>query len=160
AEAAFNSLDSNTRLFSLTPSGDNVETPFPGGDATVEETRYEVIGAYSRPLSPTLSLQLSGGAEYSELAQVGAGGTTRTFVRPKGAISLVWQADSNTTVNARVQRTVGQLDFYDFLASRDLTDDTSFAPNPNLVPPQSWEAELELSRNWGAWGTSTVRVYG
>ena len=42
----------------------------------------------------------------------------------------------------------------------NLGDDREIAANPNLVPPQSWEAEVEWIRNLGVWGTTTVRVYG
>jgi outer membrane receptor for ferrienterochelin and colicins len=160
AEAAFNSLDSVTRRFALQPSGQEQEIPFVNGAARVEETRYEVLGTYGRPLSDTLSFQLSGGGEYSELTQVGAGGLSRSFWRPKGQLSAVWSPEPETTVNLRLQRRVGQLNFSDFLASVNLNSGTQFSGNPNLVPPQSWELEAELVRTHGAWGNSTLRLYG
>ena len=159
-EAAFNSLDSVTRLFSLLPSGQEQETPFPNGAARVEESRYQVMGAYGRPLSDTLSFQLSAGAEFSELTQVGAGGLSRSFWRPKGQLSAVWEASPDTRVNIKLQRRVGQLNFSDFLASVNLNSGTQFSGNPNLVPPQSWELETEVVRTHGDWGNSTLRVYG
>lgn len=159
-EAAFNSLDSRTRRFALGPDGAEVETPFANGVARVEEDRYEAIGAWGRPLSPTLSVQVSAGGEYSELTQVGAGGLSRSFWRPKGQVNAVWQADPDTRVNLRLARRVGQLNFGDFLASVNLNSGTSFTGNPNLAPAQSWEAETEINRGHGAWGNSTLRVYG
>jgi outer membrane receptor for ferrienterochelin and colicins len=160
AEAAFNALDNVSSLFELNTAGEFVEEPLPGGTARVEEDRYEVMGSYSRPLAPNLSIQLSAGGEYSQLSQVGEGGLTRTFWRPKGLFSAAWKPDPRTDVNFRLQRRVGQINFFDFLASVDLTDDQESAGNPNLVPPQSWEAEVEWVRNLGPWGTSTIRVYG
>ena len=160
AEAAFNSLDNVSRLFQLDTLGEFIELPLPGGSARVEEDRYEVMGSYSRPLASNLSIQLSAGGEYSQLRQAGGGGLSRTFWRPKGLISAAWKPDPRTDVNIRIQRRVGQIDFSDFLASVNLGDDREIAANPNLVPPQSWEAEVEWIRNLGAWGTSTVRVYG
>lgn len=160
AEAAFNSLDGQTRLFALQPSGAESEIPFPGGVARVEEDRYEVMGSWGRPLSPTLSVQASAGGEYSELTQVGAGGLSRSFWRPKGQASAVWQAAPDTRVNLRVARRVGQLNFGDFLASVNLNSGTSNTGNPNLVPSQSWEVETEINRDHGAWGNSTLRLYG
>jgi outer membrane receptor for ferrienterochelin and colicins len=159
AEAAFNSLDNVSQLFALDPSGEFVPVPLPGGTARVEEDRYEVMGSYGRALAPNLRVQLTAGGEYSQLSQVGGGGLTRTFWRPKGTLSAAWKPDPATDVNLRLQRRVGQLNFYDFLASVNLTDDRENAGNPNLVPPQSWEAELELVRNLGAWGTTTLRPY-
>jgi hypothetical protein len=55
------------------------EIPLPGGIARVEEERYEVMGSYGRPLAANVTMKLSAGGEYSQLAQAGAGGTTRTF---------------------------------------------------------------------------------
>ena len=160
AEAAFNTLDSVTRLFSLQPSGQEQEVPFPNAAARVEESRYQMMGAYGRPLNDRLSVQLSAGAEFSELTQVGAGGLSRSFWRPKGQLNAVWQASPDTRVNVKLQRRVGQLNFSDFLASVNLNTGTQFSGNPDLVPPQSWELETEVVRTHGAWGNSTLRVYG
>jgi len=160
AEAAFNALDSVTRLFELQPGGGFTEVAFPNGTARVEESRYETGVSYGRPLSDTLSFQLALGAEYSELSQIGGNGQTRTFWRPKGQLTAVWQADPRTTVNFRLQRKVGQLNFSDFLASVNLNNGTTNQGNPDLVPPQSWEAEVEGARSWGKWGNATLRVYG
>jgi hypothetical protein len=160
AEAAFNSLDSATRLFTLLPSGQEQEVPFANGSARVEETRYEVLGTWGRPLSDRLSFQASAGGEFSELTQVGAGGLSRSFWRPKGQLSAVWSPDPETKVNLRLQRRVGQLNFSDFLASVNLNSGTQFSGNPNLVPPQSWEFEAEVVKTHGAWGNSTLRLYG
>ena len=159
-EAAFNSLDSVTRRYTLLPSGQEQEVAFANAAARVEESRYEVIGTYGRPLNDKLSFQLSAGGEYSEITQVGAGGLSRSFWRPKGQLSSVWQPGPDTRVNLRLQRRVGQLNFSDFLASVNLNSGTQFEGNPNLVPPQSWEFETEVVRTHGAWGNSTLRVYG
>ena len=55
-----------------------------GGTARVEEDRYEVMASHGRALSPNLRVQLALGGEYSQLSQIGGGGLTRTFWRPKG----------------------------------------------------------------------------
>lgn len=159
-EAAFNSLDSTTRLFRLQPDGSEQELAFDNGSARVEESRYEAMGTYGRPLSPTLSFQVSAGAEFSQLRQVGAGGLEREFFRPKGQANAVWQASPDDRLTLRLQRRVGQLNFGDFLASANLNSGTSYSGNPNLVPPQSWELEGEWVRDAGPWGTSTLRLYG
>ncbi|HYG26807.1 MAG TPA: TonB-dependent receptor plug domain-containing protein [Caulobacteraceae bacterium] len=159
-EAAFNSLDSTTRLFRLQPDGSEQELAFDNGTARVEESRYEAMGTYGQPLSATLSFQVSAGAEYSQLRQVGAGGLEREFFRPKGQANAVWQASPDDRLTLRLQRRVGQLNFGDFLASANLNSGTSYSGNPNLVPPQSWELEGEWVRDAGPWGTSTLRLYG
>lgn len=160
AEAAFNSLDNVSRLFALDGNGDFQEIPLPGASARVEEDRYEVAASYSRALAPNLSIQLSAGGEYSQLTQVGEGGLTRTFWRPKGQITTAWKPNPRTDINLRLQRRVGQLNFGDFLASVNLGEGGENAGNPNLVPPQSWEAEVEAIRNLGVYGTTSLRFYG
>jgi outer membrane receptor for ferrienterochelin and colicins len=159
-EAAFNKLDNTSRLFEMRPDGGFDEIDFSGGTAEVEEDRYEVIGSYGRPLSSSVTMKFSAGGEYSQLAQVGAGGTTRTFWRPKGELSAAWKANAKTDVNVKLARRVGQLNFFDFLASANIQDDIQTEANPNLVPQQSWDLDVEGTRNLGAYGRTTVRVYG
>ena len=159
-EAAFNSLDNVSSYFQLNSAGDFVEIPLPGGTARVEEDRYEVMASYGRALSPAFRFQLALGGEYSQLSQVGGGGLTRSFWRPKGTLTAAWKPDEDTDVNMRLQRRVGQLNFFDFLASVDVQDDQENAGNPNLVPPQIWEAEVEVARRMGAHGSLTFRAYG
>lgn len=160
AEGAFNSLDNTSKLFELRSDGVYEEVPLPGGSARVEEDRYEVMGSYGRPVSPRLTMKLSVGGEYSTIAQIGDDGRTRSFQRPKGELSAAWKLAPGTDVNMKLARRVGQLNFYDFLASVDLTDNVETAANPDLVPQQSWELELETVRSLGRYGTTTLQLYG
>lgn len=160
AEGAYNSLDNVTRIFEMQPDGDFDEVAFTGGIAKVEEDRYEVMGSYGRSLSPSVTMKFSAGGEYSQLAQVGAGGTTRTFYRPKGEWSTAWKVSPRTDVNFKLARRVGQLDFFDFLASVDVSTDQQTSANPDLVPEQSWDYEVEGVRNLGTLGSTTLRLYG
>jgi hypothetical protein len=160
AEGAFNTLDSVGGLFILQPDGDFEEVPLPGGTAKVTEDRAETNATYGRRLSPALSIQASVGAEYSKLSLIGENGNSRTFYRPKGFLSAAWKANPKLDVNAKLERRVGQLNFFDFLASENLQSGSSNAGNPDLVPPQSWDAEIQGVRNFGAFGTTTLRFYG
>jgi outer membrane receptor for ferrienterochelin and colicins len=160
AEGAFNSLDNLTHFFVLNTGGEFDEIVLPGSNATVKEDRYEVMASYGRPLSSTLTVQLAAGGEYSNLRQIGSGGLSRTFWRPKGLFSAAWKASPRLDVNFKLQRRVGQLNFGDFLATVNLTDDRENAGNVELVPTQSWEADLEATRNLGRYGSTTLRLYG
>ena len=160
AEGAFNSLDSTSGLFEMDANGGFTEIPLPGGTAKVKEDRYEVMGSHGRPLSKSVTLKLSAGGEYSQLAQVGAGGTTRTFWRPKGELSTAWKVSQNTDLSLKLARRVGQLNFFDFLAAVDVTTEQQTAANPNLVPEQSWELDVEGVRGLGDYGRTTLRLYG
>ena len=159
AEGAFNSLDSKSGLFEMNPTGGFDEIPLPGGTARVQEDRYEVIGSYGRPLAKNLTIKLSAGEEYSQLAQVGAGGTTRTFYRPKGELSAAWKFSPQTDINVKLARKVGQLNFFDFLASVDVASNIEKSANPDLVPEQSWDFQVEGVHNLGKLGSTTLRLY-
>ena len=160
AEAAFNTLNSVTRLFELAPDGEFEEVPFPGGTGQVDEDRYEVLATFGRPLSDTLTLQLVAGGEYSKLGSASdVASQSRTFFRPKGSLSLAWKPSDDFDASLKFRRRVGQLNFYDFLASVNLTEDRENAGNLNLVPPQSWEVDLEGNKKLGAWGTTRLRLF-
>ncbi len=158
-EAAFNSLDNVSSLFTLGPgSRDFVEIPFPDGSGGVTEDRYEGLLSFSRPLSKTLSFQIVGGAEHSTLTQTGSNGLTRSFFRPKGTLSLAWKPSADFDLSAKLRRRVLQLSFSDFLARAFLNDDNQNAGNNQLVPQQDWSVEIEANKKLGAWGSSKVRL--
>ncbi len=159
-EAAYNRYHGVAQLFDLQPTGALSEIPFPAGTGGVKEDRYESILTHSRQLAGNLSLQMGGGVEYSTLSQTGATGLTRTFWRPKGSASLAWTPEKGLDISFKVARVVGQLSFGDFLARVDLDQGNGSAGNVNLVPPQSWELNLETKKTLGPWGTSTIKLYG
>ena len=160
AEAAYNRLDRSAQLFDLDPGGEFVEIPFPTGSGGVREDRYESILTHSRTLAGGLTLQIGAGAEYSQLSQTGTRGLTRTFYRPKGSANLAWSPTAGLDLSLKVERKVGQLSFGDFLASVQLGQGNGSAGNIELVPPQSWETDLEIKKDLGTWGSTTVTLLG
>ncbi len=159
AEGALNSLDNRSSLAQLDAAGVFQPVVLTNANALVREKRVEVAIGYGRPLAKTLTLQSSLGAEYSNIAQQGAGGLNRTFYRPKGFVSLAWKASPRLDISAKIEREVGQLNFYDFVASVNLAGGNVNAGNPDLRPPQSWNAELEANRNLGRWGSIKTKVF-
>ena len=158
-ERAFNSLDQRGQLFELSPEGEFEEVDFPGGSGEVQETRYESILTYSRALSPKLDLQVAGGAEISELERVDGDLPPRKFFRPKGSINLGWRPSPGWEASLKFHRKVGQISFYDFLDQPNLQQDRENQGNPDLVPPQSWELEGEIGRDFGEWGKTRLRAF-
>ncbi len=158
-ERAFNSLDQKGGLFNLDPSGEFVEVPFPEGTGKVTEMRYEGIATLSRPLASNLDLQVAAGAEISHLDRVDDDQPARKFFRPKGSVTLGWRPAKDWDVSLKLRRRVGQISFYDFLAQPKLSEDRENAGNPDLVPPQSWESEVEVSHDLGAWGKTRLRSW-
>jgi hypothetical protein len=158
AENAFNSLTSAFRLFTLTPTGLS-EIALPNSSGDVQEDRYDFALAYGAPLLDDLKLRLTLGAEQSAMEQVGAGGKTREFFRPKGQLLLTWQARKDTSIAFKLERTVGQLGFGDFLASVDINNNIANAGNSDLVPQQAWLLDVETTHDMGGWGNTTLRTY-
>ena len=158
-ERAYNSLNQRGGLFELDADGNFNEVPFPQGTGHVQEVRYEGIATLSRPLSSKLDLQVAAGAESSTLDRVDDDQPARKFFRPKGSITLGWRPGHGWDANLKFRRRVGQISFYDFLAQPKLSQDRENAGNPDLVPPQSWEAEAEVGRELGKWGKTRVRVW-
>ena len=146
-------------LFELDPEGDFVEVPFPEGTGKVTETRYEALTTFSRPLARNLDLQFAAGAEISRLDRVTDAEPARKFFRPKGSLTLGWHPAKTWDVSLKFRRRVGQISFYDFLAQPQLSSDRENAGNPQLVPPQSWEAETEVSHDLGRWGKTRLNLH-
>ena len=159
-EAAFNRLNLDSGLFDYdAPSAGFVEQPFPEGDGGVREERYETILSYGRPLSSKVTLQLSAGAEQSTISQTGPGGLSRSFFRPKGSALLAWTPKKGLDLSLKIERQIGQLDFFDFLASVSLDRDNQNSSNASLVPQQSWNLDLEGKKDLGKWGTTDLRLF-
>ncbi len=152
-EGAYNTLDSAAALFVRDAGGNLTEVPLPGANARVTEKRAESILTYGRPLATNLTLQANLGAEYSTITVSGPGGKSRSFLRPKGSVALAWTVDPTLTVNAKIERRVDQLSFYDFLASVDVANNTGRSNNPELVPPQRWRFEIDATKKLGNWGS-------
>jgi hypothetical protein len=157
-EAAFNSLDLVSKLFSLGEGGTYVEEFFPSGTGKVSEDRYEALVTIGRPLSKALSVQLVAGGEWSTIVQEGAGGKERSFFRPKGSLNFAAQLSPTFNANFKIIRRVGQLDFGQFLARVFLDNDNQNAGNPDLVPSQQWRYELELAKDLGRYGKTRVNL--
>ena len=156
-EYAFNELDAVSTLFVMDGAGAFLPDPDFGGRDVVSEDRFELMGTWGRPLREDLALQVSAGGEFS---RIDAGGQSREFVRPKGLVSLAWTASETLDVGIKLERRVGQLNFYDFLASVDINDDQANAGNFDLVPPQTSELQVEATKALGDWGNTSLRVYG
>jgi len=158
AEAAFNRLDNISGLFELGGDGEFLAIPFPEGTGGVTEDRYEAILSYGRTLTSRLSLQVAVGGEYSRLVQTGFNAEERSFRRPKGSFSLAWAPRPDLDISMRLNRRVGQLEFGDFLAEVFVDNDNANAGNNQLVPEQSWEAEIEIAKDFGAWGSARLNL--
>lgn len=158
-EGAYNFADVAARLEILQPGGGYAGVPLPGGISFVDEWRTELSLTRGWTLADQLSVQATLGGEYSRIRQTTAGGLSRQFFRPKGAVTLAWQAAPDLTVNAAVRREVGQLSFGDFSSAVDVQNNNTSLGNVELVPSQSWRFEVELARRLGQLGSVTLGSY-
>lgn len=159
-ETALNTLDSRTAQYESENGEPLALVDGDGETVSVEETRSEGFLTYSRAYGDAVQVQVSLGAEISEIESSGPNGQSRSFTRPKGGLTLSWDYSDTTTINARVNRRVGQLDFFDFVSQVDLNDGDNQVGNVNIVPEQAWRAEIEVERKFGAWGASNLIVFG
>ena len=155
-EGVRNFLDIEASLEQRDAAGVLQPSEFPGSSSRVEENRAETTLSYGRPLTARLQLQTSLGVEYSEITQFGALGLVRDFVRPKGSVSLTWRPVDSLNISTKLERVVGQLSFFDFIASVNVNQERVDVTNANLVPPQSWLMEIELQKSFGGFGTATL----
>ena len=155
-EGAKNLLDIEAELAVRDSSGLFMFVDLPGASSRVEEERAELTVSYGVALTETLQLQTSVGAEYSQISQAGVLGQTRDFIRPNGFASLNWRANDNLSVALRVERRVGQLNFFDFISSVNVNQDRVNVTNSNLVPPQSWLFDLQLQLSLNELGSMTL----
>jgi len=158
-EGVRNFLEIDSALAVRDAAGVLQPVELPGASDRVDEDRADAGLTYSRALSPRLQLQLSAGGEYSRISQAGPLGLTRAFWRPKGFAALDWKAGPSLNLAGRIERVVGQLDFFDFIATVDLDQDRADVTNANLVPQQSWVYEFEASWRMGALGNLNLRSF-
>ncbi|MCR2834778.1 TonB-dependent receptor plug domain-containing protein [Qipengyuania sp. RS5-5] len=157
-EAAFNRLNRTSELFELDDNGEFVELDFTAGNGGVTENRYEALLSVSKQLTPKLSLQFTGGGEYSKIEQTGSAANSRSFQRPKGSLSLAWKPRDDFDLSLEFRRRVGQLSFGDFLASVNLQNENQNGGNNGLQPDQSWNIELEVNKRLGEWGSAKLQL--
>lgn len=152
-EGAFNFLDIENQFVDLInpANSGNVNT------SRVEEKRAEATVTHTRPILKKTDFQMSLGGEYSQLSQ---GTLQREFFRPKGFISTTYKPSDTFSIRTKIEREVGQLNFFDFISSVDLQNNQGTTGNPDLVPSQSWVGEVEFDKQWTAGHNFKARFYG
>ncbi len=178
AEGVFNSLEIDDFVEILNPQGSFDILPDSLSSSRVEERRVESTLSYNRSLGEKVDLQASVGLEYSEISQksdfsrfvtdpgTGASVLTpftaeqdRKFTRPKGFVSAVYKKSDTMDIRVKIERQVGQLNFFDFIGSVDLSSGIDQSGNPDLVPPESLNAEIEVEKTFPNDSKMTLRLF-
>ena len=138
-ELAFNRLISNVNLFSVAPGGAETQIALPIDKVTVSERRAEAFVTLGRPVTKRLRLDLALKNEWSQLKVRGDARADRTLRFLKPNATLDWQPRGGWHAQLSVQRTVAQLDFFDFISSAELNTDRVSGGNADLQPQSAWE---------------------
>ena len=130
-----------------------------GSDIMVSEERGEASVQYSRPFGDNWTVQASLAAEYSKISVTGEDPRSESFLRPKGFLAASWAVNDKTRLRARLERSVGQLNFYDFASSQNVNEGTTNDGNTHLVPDQTVRAEFTLEQQFGLNNMVTVTAF-
>jgi len=157
-EVVKNTLDTKASFEEDSGSG-FVPVFLDGSDIKVDEERGEASVQYSRPFGSAWTTQASLGAEYSKISTDSDPPRSDTFFSPKGFLAASWAVNEKTRLRGRLERSVGQLSFYDFASSTNINEGTINGGNTDLVPDQTWRAELTLEQQFGGNNMLTVVVF-
>jgi TonB-dependent receptor-like protein len=142
-EGAYNFLDGRSNL-----STNGVPVSLTNANLSVNEKRGELFGSATWKIMPTLSLEAGMRMEVSEIASTGDTVLTRDFFYPKPRLLLSWSPDEKSQLRLRAERTVGQLNFSDFVAAVNLSGYGIGAGNADLRPDQRWQFEAAVERRF------------
>ena len=143
AEMAYNMLDV-TQAYSV----GGVAVPLPSASVKVEETRGEAFSKATWRLRPNLTLEGGLRLEASTISQSGDANLEKSFFYAKPRLLATWTPMPNNQLRFRFERELGQLDFGDFAASAELSEENVYGGNVDLEPEQRWISELTYERRF------------
>lgn len=145
-EFAQNSLNSENAFLSRIGDGLFTAQELSNPTTNIKEDRWEVTITHNRELSTKWDLQAALGAEYSTLSQQEVNGSnSKGFFRPKGFATATYTPSERLSIAAKLERDVGQLNFFDFVSVINLQENHDQLGNPDLVPQQLWRYELDTA---------------
>lgn len=157
-EVAHNFVDSSLNLSVDDGSGPQ-EVIIPGGDTKVEELRGEIFLSDAWSISSRLSVDAGLAVEFSTIEQSGDIGMERSFTYFKPHAALTWSPREKSQVRLRAEREVGQLDFFDFVSSRNFEDEDVEFGNPDLQPERSWHISATFEQRFFDIGVVEVETF-
>jgi len=141
-----------------TPSaahGGLVPVDVPNANTTVEEMRFEPFAIHNWRINPRMSLETSLVYEFSEIQQSGDFSQTRDFSFFKPKFDYRFDITPQLQLRLLVEKVVRQINFVDFVAVTDTSDEDSntLSGNRNLRPDYWWNynvlAEYRLPNDVG-----------
>lgn len=150
-EIAYNRLETE-QAFSV----GGTPVPLPSASVTVAETRGEVFGRGTWRINPDLLLEAGLRLEASTISQSGDADQEKSFFFAKPRAQLTWTPMTDNQLRLRFERELGQLDFGDFAASAELSDQNVLGGNVDLEPEERWISEIAYERRF--WGDGVVSI--
>lgn len=142
-EVAYNMLEVEQTL-----TNGGVVIPLPSDQIMVEETRGELFGKATWRVRPDLNVEGGLRLEASTISQSGDADQEKSFYYAKPRFLATWTPMPQNQFRLRFERELGQLDFGDFAAGADLSDEQLFGGNIDLEPEERWISELTWERRF------------
>lgn len=144
-EVAYNFLDNRTAY-----SEAGAAVPLPDQKVFVSEVRGELFGLARWQPSTLVTLEAGLRTEVSRIRADGDANRARSFFYPKPRVQLTLRPTKRDQLRLRVEQSVSQLDFTDFVAATEINLGTVRAGNADLVPEQTLTLEAVVEhRFWG-----------
>ena len=158
-EIAKNQLDTEFRLGDLTSeASSNINLENSGGDITVEELRAELFANFNYSFDESLTLEGGLTLELSKIDVSGDADAQQTFQYLKPRLAATYKIDDTSSLNFEVVYRVSQLNFNDFAASNEASDQNITSGNPNLEPDK--RTDLSLIYDWSFSERGSLKVEG
>jgi outer membrane receptor protein involved in Fe transport len=151
AEVARNTLEQTIQLaFDLDGDGiaEDIEIFDPSSE--VEEIRSEIFANHNWTLDDRWSIASSLIAEASTITQSGvniSSDTSFQFLKPR--VDIRFTPVTTDLLRFKIERTVSQLNFSNFVPRYNVRDDRFTAGNPDLRPETAWQYEFGYEHRLG-----------
>ena len=142
-EAARNTLAQTLQVyFDLNRDGRLDPVTIPTAHAEVEEQRGEAFAIHNWKITPKLTLESSLNIELSRITTNYPFIPVKNYRFPKPRIDLRYNFTPRDRLRLKIERTVSQLDFNNFVPVYNVIDTRIDAGNPSIAPEKAWVFEL------------------
>lgn len=130
-----------------------------GGNVVVEELRLETFATFVYSVNPQFILEGGLTGELSEIKVSGDSSQKQNFTFLKPRLSLTFKANENNQIVWEIERRVGQLNFRDFAASSQVSDERTTSGNPNLAPDTTDEFAVTYDWSFNQRGSLKIKAF-
>ena len=130
--------------------------PLPSARVHVQENRWEGFGTLTGKLAPALGYEAGVRVETSTLSERGDERRSTSFFFVKPRATATWTPFGEDQLRLRIERTVSQLDFNEFVTNTSFDTHVVTAGNPGLRPERDWIFEAAYEHHFGKAGVATL----